>query len=196
MTSQNLSIVLAGGGTAGHISPLLAIAAALRSAAPSPRSRLLAVGTPAGMETRLVPAAGVELATIDRVPFPRKPSLDLLKLPAGLPGRCGSQAASWTRPQADVLVGVGGYVCTPLYLAARRRGIPIVIHEANTRPGLANRVGSVPDPSRGHRLRHHPPAARPPCRHAHADRNLQPGQGLRPCRRARSAGPGCRASPR
>ncbi|GAC1493229.1 MAG: undecaprenyldiphospho-muramoylpentapeptide beta-N-acetylglucosaminyltransferase [Pseudarthrobacter sp.] len=140
MTSQNLSIVLAGGGTAGHISPLLAIAAALRSA--SPGAKLLAVGTPSGMETRLVPAAGVELATIDRVPFPRKPSLDLLKLPARLAGAVRQSGRILDEASADVLVGVGGYVCTPLYLAARRRDIPIVIHEANARPGLANRAGS------------------------------------------------------
>lgn len=140
MKTENLSIVLAGGGTAGHISPLLAIAAALRSAVPG--ARLLAVGTPAGMETRLVPAAGVELATIDRVPFPRKPSVDLLRLPARLAGAVRQSGRILDDASADVLVGVGGYVCTPLYLAARRRGIPIVIHEANTRPGLANRVGS------------------------------------------------------
>jgi UDP-N-acetylglucosamine--N-acetylmuramyl-(pentapeptide) pyrophosphoryl-undecaprenol N-acetylglucosamine transferase len=95
------------------------------------------------METRLVPAAGVELATIDRVPFPRKPSLDLLKLPARLAGAVRQSGRILDEASADVLVGVGGYVCTPLYLAARRRGIPIVIHEANTRPGLANRVGSL-----------------------------------------------------
>lgn len=144
MTSHNLSIVLAGGGTAGHISPLLAIAAALRTAAPD--ARLLAVGTPSGMETRLVPAAGVELATIDRVPFPRKPSVDLLRLPSRLAGAVRQSGRILEEASADVLLGVGGYVCTPLYLAARRRGIPIVIHEANTRPGLANRVGSFLTP--------------------------------------------------
>jgi UDP-N-acetylglucosamine--N-acetylmuramyl-(pentapeptide) pyrophosphoryl-undecaprenol N-acetylglucosamine transferase len=144
MTSQNLSIVLAGGGTAGHISPLLAIAAALRAAAPD--AILLAVGTPSGMETRLVPAAGVELATIDRVPLPRKPSVDLLRLPSRLAGAVRQSGRILEEASADVLVGVGGYVCTPLYLAARRRGIPIVIHEANTRPGLANRVGSFLTP--------------------------------------------------
>jgi UDP-N-acetylglucosamine--N-acetylmuramyl-(pentapeptide) pyrophosphoryl-undecaprenol N-acetylglucosamine transferase len=141
MTSKNLSIVLAGGGTAGHISPLLAIAAALRASAPE--ASLLAVGTPSGMETRLVPAAGVELATIDRVPFPRKPSLDLLLLPSRLAGAVRQAGRILDDAGADVLVGVGGYVCTPMYLAARRRRIPIVIHEANTRPGLANRVGSL-----------------------------------------------------
>lgn len=140
MTPTHPSIVLAGGGTAGHISPLLAIAAALRAA--SPGAAILAVGTPAGMETRLVPAAGVELATIDRVPFPRRPSLDLLRLPGRLAGAVRQAGAILDTSGADVLVGVGGYVCTPLYLAARRRGVPIVIHEANARPGLANRVGA------------------------------------------------------
>lgn len=141
MTSKNLSIVLAGGGTAGHISPLLAIAAAIRAAAPE--ARLLAVGTPSGMETRLVPAAGLELATIDRVPLPRRPSMDLLRLPGRLAGAVRQAGRILDDNGADVLVGVGGYVCTPMYLAARRRRIPIVIHEANARPGLANRVGAM-----------------------------------------------------
>lgn len=141
MTSKIPSIVLAGGGTAGHISPLLAVAASLRAAAPD--SAILAVGTSSGMETRLVPAAGVELATIDRVPFPRKPSLDLLRLPGRLAGAVRQAGAILDRAAADVLVGVGGYVCTPMYLAARKRRIPIVIHEANARPGLANRVGAL-----------------------------------------------------
>ncbi len=140
-TESSLSVVLAGGGTAGHISPLLAIAGALREARPG--IRLLAVGTPAGMETRLVPAAGLELATISRVPFPRRPTLDLLRLPGRLAGAVKQAGAVLDGAEADVLVGVGGYVCTPMYLAARRRGIPIVVHEANTRPGLANRVGAL-----------------------------------------------------
>ncbi len=139
--SPGFSVVLAGGGTAGHISPLLAIADALRQARPG--VRLLAVGTPGGMEARLVPAAGLELATISRVPFPRKPSLELLRLPGRLAGAVKQAGAILDEAKADVLVGVGGYVCTPMYLAARRRNIPIVVHEANTRPGLANRVGAL-----------------------------------------------------
>lgn len=140
MKTDSLSVVLAGGGTAGHINPLLAIAAAIRDARPD--ARLLAVGTSAGMETRLVPAAGLELATIDRVPFPRRPSVDLLRLPGRLAGAVKQAGRILDDAKADVLVGVGGYVCTPMYLAAWRRRIPIVIHEANTRPGLANRVGA------------------------------------------------------
>lgn len=138
--TEPLSVVLAGGGTAGHISPLLAIAAAIRAA--RPESRLLAVGTSSGMETRLVPAAGVELATIDRVPFPRRPLADLVRLPRRLAGAVRQAGEILDEAQADVLVGVGGYVCTPMYVAAWRRKIPIVIHEANARPGLANRVGA------------------------------------------------------
>jgi UDP-N-acetylglucosamine--N-acetylmuramyl-(pentapeptide) pyrophosphoryl-undecaprenol N-acetylglucosamine transferase len=140
MNAESLSVVLAGGGTAGHISPLLAIADAVREARPD--VRLLAVGTPSGMETRLVPAAGLELATISRVPFPRRPSLDLVRLPGRLAGAVKQAGRILDDAKADVLVGVGGYVCTPLYLAARRRKIPIVIHEANTRAGLANKVGA------------------------------------------------------
>jgi UDP-N-acetylglucosamine--N-acetylmuramyl-(pentapeptide) pyrophosphoryl-undecaprenol N-acetylglucosamine transferase len=139
-TESPLSVVLAGGGTAGHISPLLAIAHAIREARPG--TRLLAVGTPNGMEARLVPAAGVDLATISRVPFPRKPSVELLRLPGRLAGAVKQAGVILDEAKADVLVGVGGYVCTPMYLAARRRNIPIVLHEANTRPGLANRVGA------------------------------------------------------
>jgi UDP-N-acetylglucosamine--N-acetylmuramyl-(pentapeptide) pyrophosphoryl-undecaprenol N-acetylglucosamine transferase len=140
MNAESLSVVLAGGGTAGHVSPLLAIADAVRQARPG--VRLLAVGTPGGMETRLVPAAGYELATISRVPFPRRPSMDLLRLPGRLAGAVKQAGKILDDAEADVLVGVGGYVCTPLYLAAWRRKIPIVIHEANTRAGLANRVGA------------------------------------------------------
>jgi len=83
------SVLLAGGGTAGHVSPLLAVAAALREQAPE--ARLTAVGTASGMETRLVPQAGLELELVDRVPLPRRPSVDLVRLPGRLLG-AGRQA--------------------------------------------------------------------------------------------------------
>ncbi|MCW1249551.1 undecaprenyldiphospho-muramoylpentapeptide beta-N-acetylglucosaminyltransferase [Acaricomes phytoseiuli] len=135
-----LSIVLAGGGTAGHVSPLLAIAAALRQAAPD--ARLLAVGTAEGLEARLVPEAGLELALIERVPMPRRFNRAALSFPARM-RRARKQARGiLTDAQADVVVGVGGYVCTPMYAAASRSSIPVVIHEANMKPGLANRLGA------------------------------------------------------
>ena len=140
MTQRPLSLVLAGGGTAGHISPLLAVAGAVRDSAPE--SSIKVVGTAAGMETRLVPAAGFELAVIDRVPMPRRPGGDLVRLPGRLL-RAVTQAGNiLDEADADVVVGVGGYVSTPVYLAARRRKLPIIVHEANARAGLANRVGA------------------------------------------------------
>lgn len=138
--AATLSVVLAGGGTAGHISPLLAIARALVSARPD--ARVVAVGTAAGMETRLVPAAGFRLETIERVPMPRRLGVDLLKLPVRLIRAVQQALKIVDAARADVVVGVGGYVSTPLYLAARIRGVPVVIHEANAHPGLANRLGA------------------------------------------------------
>ncbi|MFJ7751245.1 undecaprenyldiphospho-muramoylpentapeptide beta-N-acetylglucosaminyltransferase [Arthrobacter sp. NPDC097144] len=140
MTQRPLSLVLAGGGTAGHISPLLAVARAVRESAPD--ARIKVVGTAAGMETRLVPAAGFELAVIDRVPMPRKPGGDLVRLPGRLRRAIAQAGDILDEAAADVVVGVGGYVSTPVYLAARRRKLPIIVHEANARPGLANRVGA------------------------------------------------------
>lgn len=138
--SASLSVVLAGGGTAGHISPLLAIARALVEARPG--IRVTAVGTAAGMETRLVPAAGFPLETIERVPMPRRPSADLVKLPVRLVRAVRQAMKIIDAAEADVVVGVGGYVSTPLYVAAWIRKVPVVIHEANAHPGLANRLGA------------------------------------------------------
>lgn len=135
-----LSVVLAGGGSAGHVSPLLAIASALRDR--TPETAILAVGTKEGLETTLVPAAGYELALIDRIPLPRKPSVDLLKLPWRLRGAVRAAKKILSDARADVLVGVGGYVCTPMYLAAKSLHVPIVIHEANTKAGIANKLGA------------------------------------------------------
>ncbi|MDO5751676.1 undecaprenyldiphospho-muramoylpentapeptide beta-N-acetylglucosaminyltransferase [Arthrobacter sp.] len=135
-----LSVVLAGGGSAGHVSPLLAIAAAIRLRVPD--AAIKAVGTRDGLETTLVPAAGYELVFIDRIPLPRKPSLDLAKLPWRMRRAVTTAKKILQEARADVLVGVGGYVCTPMYLAAKSLRVPIVIHEANTKAGLANKVGA------------------------------------------------------
>ncbi|QCU77839.1 undecaprenyldiphospho-muramoylpentapeptide beta-N-acetylglucosaminyltransferase [Citricoccus sp. SGAir0253] len=137
-----LNVVLAGGGTAGHISPMLAIARALEESGTDRPVHCTMVGTASGMETRLVPAAGYELDTIDRVPLPRRPTMDLVRLPTRLRRAVAQAGAILDRRRADVVVGVGGYVSTPVYLAAARRRVPVVIHEANVRAGLANRVGA------------------------------------------------------
>jgi UDP-N-acetylglucosamine--N-acetylmuramyl-(pentapeptide) pyrophosphoryl-undecaprenol N-acetylglucosamine transferase len=134
-----MNVVIAGGGTAGHVEPALALADALTRRDASTRVTLL--GTPRGLETRLVPARGYQLDTVDPVPLPRRVTPDLLKVPFRL-RRATRQARAVLRERgADVVVGVGGYAALPAYLAARRR-VPVVVHEANATAGLANRVGA------------------------------------------------------
>ena len=133
-------VVLAGGGTAGHIEPALALADALRRR--DPRIAITMLGTVKGLETTLVPERGYELALIPAVPLPRKPTPELFTVPSRLAGTVRRAADVLDQAEADVVIGFGGYVSLPAYFAARRRGVPIVIHEANVRPGLANRIGA------------------------------------------------------
>ena len=134
------SVVIAGGGTGGHIEPAMALADALRRA--DPRIAITCLGTERGLETRVIPARGYALELIPAVPLPRSLSTSMLSVPGRMAGAVGAAAEILDRVRADVLVGFGGYVATPGYLAARRRGVPIVVHEANARPGLANRLGA------------------------------------------------------
>ena len=134
------SVVLAGGGTAGHVNPLLAVADELSRREPAAQIRVL--GTAAGLEADLVPARGYTLREIPRVPLPRRPSVDLLRLPGRLTTAVRAAEAAITEIDAEAVVGFGGYVSTPAYLAARRLDVPVVIHEQNARPGLANRLGA------------------------------------------------------
>jgi UDP-N-acetylglucosamine--N-acetylmuramyl-(pentapeptide) pyrophosphoryl-undecaprenol N-acetylglucosamine transferase len=134
------SVVLAGGGSAGHVSPLLALADCLRRR--DPDLQVTVLGTQKGLEQRLVPARGYDLRTIPKVAFPRRPGGALARLPGALKVAVDAAGAAIDEAAPDVVVGFGGYVSTPAYLAARRRGIPIVVHEQNSKPGLANRVGA------------------------------------------------------
>lgn len=138
--ARPIHVVLAGGGTAGHIEPALSLADALRRR--DPRIGITALGTTKGLETRLVPERGYDLELIPAVPLPRKPTSELFTVPSRLAGTVRRAAEVLDKVGADVVVGFGGYVALPAYFAARRRTIPIVLHEANVRPGLANRVGA------------------------------------------------------
>ena len=138
--SSPTSVLLAGGGSAGHVSPLLALADALRRRHPD--LRVTALGTQEGLEARLVPARGYDLRFVPKVPLPRRPSVDLLRLPGRLKAAVDAAGAAIDESGAEVVVGFGGYVSTPAYLAARRRRVPIVIHEQNTTAGIANRLGA------------------------------------------------------
>jgi UDP-N-acetylglucosamine--N-acetylmuramyl-(pentapeptide) pyrophosphoryl-undecaprenol N-acetylglucosamine transferase len=154
----SISVVLAGGGTAGHVEPAMAVADALTAL--DPDVRITALGTQRGLETRLVPERGYHLELITPVPLPRKPSGDLVRLPARVRRAVKQTRAVLDNVDADVVIGFGGYVALPAYLAARggplrRRRVPVVVHEANASAGWANRVGArsaqrvlsaVPDP--------------------------------------------------
>lgn len=134
------SVLLAGGGSAGHVSPLLALSDALLRRHPD--LRVTALGTESGLEARLVPAHGLELRFVPKVPLPRRPTADLVRLPVRLRDAISAASRAIEETEAQVVVGFGGYVSTPAYIAAHRRGIPIVVHEQNARPGLANRLGA------------------------------------------------------
>jgi UDP-N-acetylglucosamine--N-acetylmuramyl-(pentapeptide) pyrophosphoryl-undecaprenol N-acetylglucosamine transferase len=135
-----MRVLLAGGGTAGHTSPLIATADALRRL--DPEAEITCLGTPRGLENRVVPEAGYPLELIPPVPLPRRPNADLFKVPARLRGAVRETLAVFDRVRPDVVVGYGGYVSMPAYLAARRRRLPLVVHEQNALPGLANKAGA------------------------------------------------------
>lgn len=134
------SYLLAGGGTAGHVNPLLAVADALRER--DPAATILVLGTAEGLESRLVPERGYELLIVDKVPFPRRPNAQAAAFPARFRRAIAQVRAHIRQHGIDVVVGFGGYASAPAYVAARRERVPFVVHEANAKPGLANVLGA------------------------------------------------------
>ncbi|MCU1351161.1 MAG: murG, partial [Acidimicrobiales bacterium] len=120
--------------------PMMNTADALRRS--DPDVGITALGTAEGIEARLVPLRGYELAVVPKVPLPRRPGLDLLRVPGRLWKAVRVARTHLETVNASVVVGFGGYVSVPAYLAARRRGTPIVVHEQNARAGVANRLGA------------------------------------------------------
>ncbi|AZG43706.1 undecaprenyldiphospho-muramoylpentapeptide beta-N-acetylglucosaminyltransferase [Gordonia insulae] len=144
-SDRPLSVVVAGGGTAGHIEPALAVADAVTRL--DPTARVTALGTTRGLETTLVPERGYSLELIPPVPLPRKPGVELAKTPGRLVHAVTATRSVLSDVGADVVVGFGGYVALPAYFAAQlhvrgRSRLPIVIHEANASAGIANKVGA------------------------------------------------------
>jgi len=133
------SVVLAGGGTGGHIYPLLAFADCLRRH--DPHVRITCVGTAKGLENELIPPHGYDLRQIPAYQLPRSLNVDLLRTPDRMWRSARAAGKVIDEVKADVVVGFGGYVSVPAYLAAWRRELPIVVHEVNVPPGVANRMG-------------------------------------------------------
>lgn len=128
-----MNVVIAGGGTAGHVFPAIALAERLAAEGDT----VSFVGSPDGQEAIRVPAAGYPFHTVAAAPLKREVSLDTAKAPF-----VALRSVGAARPfvdHADVVVGVGGYVSVPAVLAARRAHVPIVLHEQNAVPSLSNR---------------------------------------------------------
>jgi UDP-N-acetylglucosamine--N-acetylmuramyl-(pentapeptide) pyrophosphoryl-undecaprenol N-acetylglucosamine transferase len=134
------TFLLTGGGTAGHVNPLLTVAESLT--ARNTNDKVFVLGTTGGLEARLVPEAGYPLLTIEKVPFPRRIGIWAIVFPFKFLAAV-SRVQKYIREHSiDVVVGFGGYVSAPAYLAAKRERIPLVIHEANALPGIANKYGN------------------------------------------------------
>jgi UDP-N-acetylglucosamine--N-acetylmuramyl-(pentapeptide) pyrophosphoryl-undecaprenol N-acetylglucosamine transferase len=106
-----------------------------------PTAEITALGTIRGLDTTLIPARGYQLELIPPVPPPRTLNRALLQTPGSVRDSVRAASAVLDRVRAEIVVGFGGYAA-PAYLTARRRGLPIVVHEANARPGVANRLAA------------------------------------------------------
>lgn len=138
MSTPLRSVALAGGGTGGHVFPLLAFADCLRRH--DPQLRITCLGTPRGLENELIPPHGYELRHVPAYQLPRSVGIDLLRTPDRMWRAARAAGRILDEVRAQVVVGFGGYVSVPAYLAAWRRELPIVIHEMNVPPGIANRL--------------------------------------------------------
>jgi len=133
------SVVLAGGGTGGHVYPLLAFAECLRRN--DPGLRITCLGTARGLENDIIPPRGFDLRLVPAHQLPRSINMNLMRTPDRMWRASRATRAILDEVAADVVVGFGGYVSVPAYLASWRRHTPIVVHEVNVPPGVANKLG-------------------------------------------------------
>jgi len=133
-----LKVVITGGGTAGHINPGIAVASKIREKHTD--SEIVFVGTKRGMETLLVPKEGYRLELIRVRGFNRRISLDTLKAFGDFVIGIIQSEKLLGKIKPDAVIGTGGYVCMPVVLMARLKGIPVLIHEQNVFPGITNRI--------------------------------------------------------
>src|SRR5882672_5625029 len=131
-----LRVLIAGGGTGGHLYPGIAIAEEVTAAG----GEVLFVGTKRGLESKLVPQAGFALEVLDVSGLKRAGLAGVVRGLARLPRAFAESRRILGRFRPDVVVGVGGYASGPLVLAAALSGYPTAIQEQNSRPGITNRV--------------------------------------------------------
>ena len=133
-----MKVLLSGGGTAGHINPALAIADTIKRNLPD--AEILFVGTPSGMEAKLVPQAGFAYTSMPMSGFQRKLTLENVKRNLETAGHLilsEPRAAKIIREfNPDIAIGTGGYVCGPVLRKAAQMGVPVLVHESNAFPGM------------------------------------------------------------
>lgn len=133
-----MKILFAGGGTAGHINPALAIANHLKERNKNVEARF--VGTAEGLEVSLVPHSGYELDIIKVHGFERKLSPRTIKTMLEIPAAIAASRRIIKKFKPDAVVGTGGYVCGPVLYAAAKMGLPTLIHESNAFPGITTKI--------------------------------------------------------
>ncbi|MDP2345386.1 MAG: undecaprenyldiphospho-muramoylpentapeptide beta-N-acetylglucosaminyltransferase [Deltaproteobacteria bacterium] len=133
-----MKLVVAGGGTGGHLFPGIAVAEALLEI--DPTAEVLFVGTMRGIETRAVPKAGFKLALVDVAGLKGTTLLHGAKTMAKLPASLFASRKILKDFDADAVIGVGGYASGPLLVAAKTMGLPTAVCEQNSVPGITNRI--------------------------------------------------------
>jgi UDP-N-acetylglucosamine--N-acetylmuramyl-(pentapeptide) pyrophosphoryl-undecaprenol N-acetylglucosamine transferase len=134
----SLSILIAGGGTGGHLYPGIAVAREI--IAREPGAQVAFVGTAAGVESRVVPREGFALDTIRSAGLKGKSLISLARGLALLPVSALDAWRAISRRRPSIVIGVGGYSSGPVVLLAALRGIPTLLMEQNAMPGVTNRL--------------------------------------------------------
>ncbi len=138
MTMKTLKVMIAGGGTGGHVYPAIAIADALKKQVP--HAEILFVGAEGKLEMEKVPKAGYRIEGLPVVGFQRKLTLKNLLFPFKLIASLIRARQIVNSFQPDVAVGVGGYASGPAVKAAAAMGVPVVLQEQNAFPGVTNKM--------------------------------------------------------
>jgi UDP-N-acetylglucosamine--N-acetylmuramyl-(pentapeptide) pyrophosphoryl-undecaprenol N-acetylglucosamine transferase len=133
-----MKMIIAGGGTGGHLFPGIAVADEFLAA--NPENEVLFVGTERGIEARLLPKLGYPLELISGSGIKGLGTLAKVQSGLRLLNGYAQSRKILKRFQPDLVLGVGGYASAPLLLAARGMGIRLFIHEQNATPGLANKI--------------------------------------------------------
>lgn len=140
-----MKFVLAAGGSAGHVYPAISTARAILEL--DPTSEVTIMGTDRGLDTTLVPPTGLALELLPSAPFPRKLNAQAVAFTPKFVQSIRLARKFMKKNKTDVVIGFGGYASAPAYLAARSLGLSVIVHEANSTAGLANKLGSKITPN-------------------------------------------------